>query len=262
MDLMPLETVVARGVPVRCLMRGQGPRNVVLMPGWGSNPWVYQCFLEAAPPDRYRVVAVDLFGESGRPWGGYNVSGFADEVRDLMDALDMRSAAVGGHSLGGVAALLFAQRFLDRLDALVLIGTGPTTKHHGTLPAMLAQLEARGKDRASIEGLVGGSYGTLPPPDVFRRYIDHAMKAPIEGLIEAMSSAFQYDFVPLLRYITAPTLIVHGRYDAGRLMYHAEALKSGIPNSRLAVFECAHYIMEELPEAFNATVLAFLAELA
>ena len=255
-----LNTVMARGVNVTYLTSGHGPKSVILLHGWGSNPWVWEGFMNAAPADEYCVVAPAFWGDSDRPWGGSNVSGIADEVRDLMDALDISTATLGGHAWGGIVAQLFALRYLDRLDKLILCATGPTTKNHSYLPGQFEQLQARGKDRASLKELIGRGYGTLPPPEVFEHYIDHIMKAPIQGLIEAMESGMKYDFTPWLRYITVPALIVQGRYDKGRVMSQAEAFKSGLPSNQLAVLECGHYPQEELPEEFNAAVLKFLSE--
>lgn len=254
-----LESVVARGVRVTYLARGHGPKNVILLHGWGSNPWVYLQFLAVVPEDRYRVLAVDYFGDSDRPWGGYDVSGVADEVRDVMDALGMRTATVGGHSLGGIISQMFALRYLERLDKLILIGTGPTTKHHGTLYDMFSELEAGGTDRAAIKSLIARGYGKLPPPDIFEQYVDHAMKAPTDGLIAAMASGMRYDFIPLLRYMTVPALVVHGIHDTGRKQFHLDAFRNGLPKGQIATFECGHYIMEELPDQFNTRVLNFLA---
>jgi pimeloyl-ACP methyl ester carboxylesterase len=255
-----LESVVARGVKVTYLSHGQGPQNVVLMHGNPSNPWVYRRLLEAAPPDRYRIAVIDWYGDSEPPWGGYNVSGYADQTRDVMDALDMPTAIVGGHSLGGVTAQLFAQRYQDGLDKLILIGTGPTARGHGTIGAMLERLRSRTDDRTALEGLIGGSYGTPPPPEVLRGYVDHALKVPMDAYIDAMQSALVYDFVPLLGFITVPTLILHGQHDPGRTLEHARLMNEGIPKSKLVVCDCGHYIMEEQPACFNEAVLAFLAE--
>src|SRR5262245_28462010 len=131
-----METVLARGFKVTYLAHGHGPQNVLLMHGNPSSPMVYEPFMAAVPEDQFRVIAPDWYGDSDRPWGGYNVSGYADQLRDLMDALDMPTAVVGGHSLGGIAAQLFALRYLDRVEKLLLIGTGPTTKGHKRLHTM------------------------------------------------------------------------------------------------------------------------------
>ena len=76
--------------------------------------------------DRRRVIAPDLYGhgESAKPPGDYSLSAHAASLRDLFDALDISSATVVGHSLGGGIALQLAYLFPDRVDALVLVSSG------------------------------------------------------------------------------------------------------------------------------------------
>ncbi len=76
--------------------------------------------------DRHRVVAPDLFGhgESDKPAGDYSLGAHAAALRDLFDALDIGTATLVGHSLGGGIALQTAYLFPDRVDALVLVSSG------------------------------------------------------------------------------------------------------------------------------------------
>jgi len=75
---------------------------------------------------RHRVIAPDLFGhgESAKPLGDYSLSAHAASVRDLFDAIDVESATLVGHSLGGGVVLQFAYLFPDRVDAIVLVSSG------------------------------------------------------------------------------------------------------------------------------------------
>ena len=68
--------------------------------------------------DGHRVIAPDLFGHgaSAKPPGDYSLGAHAATLRDLMDALEVPSATVVGHSLGGGIALQFAYLFPDRVD--------------------------------------------------------------------------------------------------------------------------------------------------
>jgi pimeloyl-ACP methyl ester carboxylesterase len=257
-SLHSLETVQARGRKVTYLAHGYGPKDVLLMHGNPSNPWVYSGLLTTLPEDEFRVVVVDWYGDSERPWGGYNVSGYADQLRDVMDALEIPSAIVVGHSLGGVTSQLFALRYPERLEKLILIGTGPTTRQHGRLTIMLDQLRWTPSPRQALETIFAGSYGSPLPPDVLNRYVEHGLKVPIQAYIDAMESAFWFDFVPLLPYIQARTLILHGRFDTGRPIEHAVAFEQGLPHNELVMLECGHYLMEELPDQFNAAVRQFL----
>jgi pimeloyl-ACP methyl ester carboxylesterase len=91
--------------------------------------------------------------------------------------------------------------------------------------------------------------------------MDHLMKAPYSGLVEAMDSGMRYDFTPLLESISVPVLVVHGKKDSGRKPQHVGAFKDGLPNARIVEMECGHYPMEELPEEFEQELIAFLRTL-
>jgi pimeloyl-ACP methyl ester carboxylesterase len=102
----------------------------------------------------FTVIAPDLpgHGESGPPAGDYSLGAHASALRDLLVALGHRTATIVGHSLGGGIAMQFAYQFPDRVDRLILIGSGglgnqvtpilraATLPGAGTLVAGLARL--------------------------------------------------------------------------------------------------------------------------
>ena len=74
----------------------------------------------------YRVIAPDLFGHgaSDKPAGDYSLSAHAATVRDLLEALDIPSATLVGHSLGGGIAMQTLYLFPDRVERLCLVASG------------------------------------------------------------------------------------------------------------------------------------------
>jgi pimeloyl-ACP methyl ester carboxylesterase len=74
---------------------------------------------------RFRVVRYDLrpFGESNRLENAYSVP---DDLRLLLDHLQIKRAHLVGHSFGGGAALDFALLHPDRVASLTLAAAGPT----------------------------------------------------------------------------------------------------------------------------------------
>ena len=103
---------------------GSGP-PILLVHGMMSarTTWADQWDRLAAD---HRVVAPDLFGhgESDKPLGDYSLGAHAASLRDLLDALDVPSATVVGHSLGGGIAMQLAYLFPERVDRLVLVSSG------------------------------------------------------------------------------------------------------------------------------------------
>jgi len=253
---MRKESIHARGVKVSYLASGDGTKTLILVHGLFCTPYYFQGLMEALPPS-YRVIATDHFVDSDRPWGGWNVSGFADEMRDLADALGAEKVILGGHSLGGIIAQLFALRYQERLEKLLLLGTGATLKGHGKYEEFCETVR-KGLRPGDYPTIISAFFSQKPPAQEFNSYVDHVLKAQPEALGEALLTAINYDFVSQLPYITVPTLICHGTLDTGRKMEHAHQLKAGIPNSKLCLYEAGHAMMIEKREQFNQDVISFL----
>ena len=121
---VPMKRITLHSHQLCYVDAGDGP-PIVFVHGLmsSSGNWAAQVDRLA---DRHRVVAPDLFGhgDSAKPSGDYSLSAHAATLRDLFDGLDIRSATVVGHSLGGGIALQMAYLFPDRVDALVLVSSG------------------------------------------------------------------------------------------------------------------------------------------
>src|SRR3954452_10718463 len=74
----------------------------------------------------HRVLAPDLLGHgaSEKPTGDYSLGSLATLVRDLLVVLDVDSATVVGHSLGGGVAMQLAYQFPAAVERLVLVDSG------------------------------------------------------------------------------------------------------------------------------------------
>lgn len=73
------------------------------------------------------LVAPDLRGRggSGPLPGPYGMASHAADCVAVLDALGVEDAVVAGHSMGGYAALVLADRYPDRVSRLVLVDGGP-----------------------------------------------------------------------------------------------------------------------------------------
>jgi pimeloyl-ACP methyl ester carboxylesterase len=64
------------------------------------------------------------FGDSDRPQGGYEIRDLAADVVAFLDAASIDRATIVGHSMGSFVARCVAITFPERVDRLVLIGSG------------------------------------------------------------------------------------------------------------------------------------------
>ena len=107
-------------------MRGEGP-DVVLIPGLGSAPYVWEGTAAAVPGYRYHLVQVAGF--AGTPVGG-NASGpvlapLAEEIARYIDEQGLEQPALIGHSMGGSLAMAVAARHPDAVSKLMVVDMVP-----------------------------------------------------------------------------------------------------------------------------------------
>ena len=186
-----------------------------------------------------RVIAVDTRGHGASPRGDvpFTLSQFADDLLAFMDALGIAQADLLGFSDGGNIALLFAMRHPARVRRMVLNGAnlypwGMTTLSLGLIFAVYGFMTCAAR-------LCGRGRRTR---DLFRLMAREPHIHPEE-----------------LRALTMPVLVVAGTHDMIRKR-HTRLIAASLPSGKLLFLDGGHMVARQKPEAFNAAVLAFLAE--
>jgi sigma-B regulation protein RsbQ len=135
---------------VRVGERGRQPMLFAHGFGCDQNMWR---FVAPAFADRYQVVQFDYVGCGGSDLSAYNparytqLSGYAQDVLEICEDLDLRDVIFVGHSVSGVIGILAALAAPERFAKLVLIGPSPCYINH-------PPEYAGGFERAEIEGLL------------------------------------------------------------------------------------------------------------
>lgn len=100
---------------------GEGPA-VLLVHGLGGTANFYQVQADALAA-RCRVIRVDSAGAGRSPAAdGISIESHADDLAAVLDALDVESAAVVGHSMGTLVVRALAGRHPGKVSALALLG--------------------------------------------------------------------------------------------------------------------------------------------
>ncbi len=110
------------GVRINYLEAGEGP-VLLLLPGFRQTAAEFSHQLDELS-GHHRVIAMDLrgHGESEKTDHGYRVARFAADLRDLLQALDLRDVAIAAHSLGVTVIWAYIDLFgEDRISRLVFI---------------------------------------------------------------------------------------------------------------------------------------------
>jgi pimeloyl-ACP methyl ester carboxylesterase len=113
---------LAGGLNLHYEQLGSGP-DVAFIHGVGGNLATWHFRIVPALWDRYRCLTYDLRGHgySDATENGYTCTDQAQDLLQLLDALEIERADLVGHSFGADVALYFAYLYPDRVGRVVLI---------------------------------------------------------------------------------------------------------------------------------------------
>jgi pimeloyl-ACP methyl ester carboxylesterase len=215
----------------------------------------------------WRIVAPHLGGVDG---GGderrtTSIDDYAGEVIDLLDALRIEDAVIGGLSMGGYVTFALFRHAPRYFRGMVLADTRPqadTPEGVEGRKRLLALVLEKGPVAVADEMLpkLLGDTTRRDHQDVVERVRALMLSnsaASISGAITALMT--RPDSTPLLSSIHCPTLILVGDQDAVTPLSISQDMQRGIAGSDLAVVPNAGHLSSlERPAAFNAALARFL----
>jgi pyruvate dehydrogenase E2 component (dihydrolipoamide acetyltransferase) len=227
------QSVSIGGRTLRFLRQGEDSEAVVLLHGFGGDleNWMFTAPALAAS---HTVYALDLPGHGGssKDVGPGDLDSLVDAVVAFLDAQELRTAHLVGHSLGGLVAAAVAARAPERVRSLALIA-----------PAGLGEEI----NQEYIDGFVGAESRRelkpvlqllfADPGQVTRQLVDDVLKYKrLDGVDAALrtiaGSIFregrqQAQVAEALAGIDLPVLVLWGREDRIIPAVHAERAPSG-----------------------------------
>ncbi|MFI0714285.1 alpha/beta fold hydrolase [Streptomyces inhibens] len=253
-------------------------RPVVFSHGWPLNAdaWDDQMHLVAA--NGFRAIAHDRrgHGRSGQPWHGNDMDTYADDLAELLDALELQDATLVGHSTGGGEVARYIGRHgTARVAKAVLLGAVPplmlkTDANPEGLPIDVFDGIRAGvaTDRSQFyKDLSESFYGANRPGSNVSQGVREAfwlwsMQVGFKGAFDCIKQFSETDFTGDLQRFDVPTLIVHGDDDQ-IVPLEAAAPKSAklVKNSTLKIYPGAPHGLSAVgpyKDDFNADLLAFL----
>jgi 3-oxoadipate enol-lactonase len=216
--------------------------------------------------DELTVVTYDLrgTGSSGRPAGPYSLDDFVGDLRTLVEALELSSPALVGHSFGGSIVLAYAASYPDEVAAVVSVGG----------PVVLPEQGQQGmRDRADLverEGMAAvaetvATNGTSPS---FRERDSEGFDSLVAMLAANDPATYAatcrvlagMDLRDELSRISAPVLLVAGDRDGVVPPAAGDGIEAALPNvtGRVTVDDCGHNLTVERPEVLVEEVRSFL----
>ncbi len=247
------------------LATGQG-QPVVLIHGVGLNKemWGGQVVGLAT---HYRVITYDMLGHgaSPRPAAGTPLLGYADQLLELLDHLQLPQATVIGFSMGGLVARAFALHYPDRLKSLVVLNSvfNRSPEQRAGVIERTAQAAEHGPDanaEAALSRWFSREYQAANPAQIAALRQTLAGNDP-QGYLTTYELFATQDMYRAddLKGLRAPTLVATGELDPGSTPEMARQLADRIPGATVAVLtEQRHMMPVESPRLVNQLLLGFL----
>ncbi len=256
------------GLRIRYLDSGASREPTLLL----TSPWPESVYaftpMWSTLVEHARLFAIDLpgFGASERRDDLLSPRGMGRFLAELIVAADLGRPHIVAPDVGTSAALFAAAAHPERI-ASITIGTGGAA-----VPLQLGEplkswvldpdldkyraVDPHAIVNTAIDTIAGGI------PDEIRA--DYLTCYEGDRFVESMRYARRYpeelpELAELLPQIKTPVTIINGRHDRVVPVANAEFLDERLPNSRVVLIDAGHFVWEEAPAEYAATILDSIA---
>jgi non-heme chloroperoxidase len=271
-----VDTITSKdGTPIYYKDWGRGP-IVAFSHGWPLSSGAWDGQMLFLVQHGFRVVAHDRrgHGRSGQASSGNDMNGYADDLADVIETLELRNVALVGHSTGGGEVARYIGRHgTKRVAKVVLIGAVPplmlkSATHPEGLPLEVFDSMRAGvlKDRSQFyKDLALPFYGAnRPGAKVSQGILDQfwlwSMQSGLKNAYECIKAFSETDFTEDLKKIDVPTLLLHGEDDQIVPVHNSARKSEGLVKGAKAIYYpgAPHGLTATHADQVNADLLAFL----
>jgi pimeloyl-ACP methyl ester carboxylesterase/class 3 adenylate cyclase len=244
------------GISIAYQVLGNGPVDLVMVPGWLSNIEVFweeprvRRFLEQLASFA-RLILFDKRGTglSDRVVEVATLEQRMEDVRAVMDAVGSRKAALFGYSEGGAMCALFAATYPARVHRIILAGcfarrvSAPDYPIGPSREQALATLDDMMKGWGGPVGMEARMPSVAHDRAAQEWWSKYLRMSASPSAARALSIAnFDIDIRAVLPTIQTPALVLHMDGDQVVPMDAARALAAAIPNARLVTIKSIDHV--------------------
>ncbi|WP_309050289.1 alpha/beta hydrolase [Streptomyces sp.] len=266
MDIARRNNITVTGNP-----RG---RTVVLAHGFGCDQNMWRLTVPALARD-HRVVLFDYVGSGRSELSAFtedryaSLDGYARDVVEVCEELDLRDAVLVGHSVSAMVGVLAADAAPERIGALVMVAPSPRyvddEGYRGGFSAedideLLGSLEANYLGWSSTMAPI--IMGNPERPELGAELTNSFCATDPDIARVFARTTFLSDSRDDLRTVRVPTLVLECTEDVIAPREVGAFVHQAIPGSRLITLKATgHCPQLSAPEATNEAILDFLASL-
>lgn len=247
-------------------------QTIVLVHGFSVPYFIFDPTFDFLSKQGFRVLRYDLIGRgySDRPKARYDIQLFVKQLRELLDAMQYKSIALVGLSMGGPITAAFIDSFPEYVSKHILIDPC------GAKPVSLSPLLEAVKIPLLGELLIG-LFGTksmvksvasdMFTPELVEQFQEkYKIQMKYKGFKRAILSTLRCDMLGSFGEIfervgklNKPTLIFWGKQDTTVPFEHSRDILKAIPQAEFHAFDnCGHIPHYERASEVNEILLEFL----
>jgi len=248
----------------------EGKKTILFLHGWPGSHKLFEYQFDQLPKMGYRCIGIDTrgFGNSDKPYGGYDYNRLADDVKCVVDALKLQDFTLAGHSTGGAIAIRYMARHKGQ-------GVTKLALFAAAAPSLIKRPNfPYGLEKEDVMKIIQGTYTDRPKMlsdfgDIF--FFQHITKPFSDWFFQLGLQAAGWSTVAIantwidevlfsdLAEISVPTLIIHGVHDKVVPFSLAEVQKLGIKDSKLIPFKFSgHGAFYDERDKFNEELVKFI----
>lgn len=208
---------------------------------------------------KYKVV-IPILPIYKMPLLNTNVKNLASFLKDFIDFKGYKKMTLLGNSLGGHVALVFASKYPEMIQGMILTGSSGLYENSsmgGTFP--------RREDYNFIKEKV--AYTFYDPANATKELVDEVYgivndKGRLIRILSLAKSAIRHNMAAELPKMTMPVCLIWGKQDTITPPEVAEEFHKLLPNSEIHwIDECGHAPMMERPQKFNEALTPWLEKI-
>lgn len=216
--------------------------------------------------ENYRVITLDLrgHGASTIPKKEYGVALMTEDVKALLDQLEIKKATLIGFSMGGAVAFEMANSYPTYVENLVIVNSGPDFNNMGSIGVELLKnrthfLETKGLELLAKE-IAFNMFPEAHQVEMRNAFEIRCKNNDYNGYYQSFVTLMEWGLGDKLKDIKARTLVVASDMDYTPIAFKEEYVNRMVNASFCVIENSRHGVVIDQADAFNEALNKFLKD--